>query len=381
MCRMRILFVAGGTSGVIFGIVPLAQAARNAGHEVFMAAPENVMPTITGAGIPGVPVSSKVMHDALVDRRGIRVPIPEDLHERYIFNGRTFGRYAASCLDGLLALVDRWRPDVVVGGALAFAAPLVAAYAGVPYVKQAIDMGEPRTIDLAAAAELGPELERLGLYDMPRADLFIDICPPSLRPADALPAQLMRYVPYATPKPVEPWMYTRGDRPRLLVSAGSRVTPDSDFDILSGLVEKVGKLDAELLIAAPESVAEKLRPLPDHVRAGWIPLHLVAPTCDLVVHHAGGNTTMGYVSYGVPQVLVPYLPYCVDYSRRLSAYGAARMIDPAEDSAENVLRTCAEMLATPSYRERARALADEVAGLPRPAEAVQAIERLVAGGL
>ncbi|HZG05469.1 MAG TPA: nucleotide disphospho-sugar-binding domain-containing protein [Streptomyces sp.] len=378
---MRILFVAGGTSGVIFGIVPLAQAARNAGHEVFMAAPENVMPTITGAGIPGVPVSSKVMHDALVDRRGIRVPIPEDLHERYIFNGRTFGRYAASCLDGLLALVDRWRPDVVVGGALAFAAPLVAAYAGVPYVKQAIDMGEPRTIDLAAAAELGPELERLGLYDMPRADLFIDICPPSLRPADALPAQLMRYVPYATPKPVEPWMYTRGDRPRLLVSAGSRVTPDSDFDILSGLVEKVGKLDAELLIAAPESVAEKLRPLPDHVRAGWIPLHLVAPTCDLVVHHAGGNTTMGYVSYGVPQVLIPYLPYCVDYSRRLSAYGAARMIDPAEDSAENVLRTCAEMLATPSYRERARALADEVAGLPRPAEAVQAIERLVAGGL
>lgn len=377
---MRILFVAGGTSGVIFGIVPLAQAARNAGHEVFMAAPENVMPTIAQSGIPGVAVSSKVMHDALVDRRGIRVPIPEDLHERYIFNGRTFGRYAASCLDGLLELVDRWRPDVVVGGALAFAAPLVAAYAGVPYVKQAIDMGEPRTIDLGAAAELGPELERLGLYDMPRADLFIDICPPSLRPADAPPAQPMRYVPYATQKRVEPWMLAKGDRPRVLVSAGSRVTPESDFDILSGLVEKVGKLDVELLIATPEAVAEKLRPLPAHVRAGWIPLHLAAPTCDLVVHHAGGNTTMGYVSYGVPQVLIPYLPYCVDYSRRLSDHGAARMVDPADDSAETIARVCAEMLATPSYRERARALADEVAGLPGAAEAVTAIERLAAGG-
>ncbi|GAB2943114.1 nucleotide disphospho-sugar-binding domain-containing protein [Streptomyces heilongjiangensis] len=373
---MRILFVAGGTSGVIFGIVPLAQQARNAGHQVLMAAPENCMGTVNTAGLPGVPVSTRTMQEALIDRRGVRVPIPEDLHERYIFNGRTFGRYAAACLDGLLQLADRWRPDVVVGGALAFAAPLVAAYAGVPYVKQAIDMGEPRTIDLAAAAELGPELERLGLYEMPRTDLYIDICPPSLRPADAPDAQMMRYVPYSTQRPVAPWMHRRGDRPRVLVSAGSRVTPDSDFDILQGLVEKVGRLDVELLVAAPEPVAEKLRPLPAHVRAGWIPLHQAAPTCDLAVHHAGGNTTMGYLSYGVPQVLVPYLPYCVDYSVRLHEYGAATMVDPADDSADNIAAVCAEMLTTSSYHDRARELATEIAGLPTAAEAVSAIERL-----
>jgi UDP:flavonoid glycosyltransferase YjiC (YdhE family) len=375
---MRFLFVAGGTSGVIFGVVPFAQAVRNAGHEVVMAAPENCMATVNSAGVAGAPVSSRAMQEALVDRRGIRVPIPEDLHERYIFNGRTFGRYAADCLDRLLELADRWRPDVVVGGALAFAAPLVAAHAGVPYVKHAIDMGEPRTIDLAAGAELGPELERLGLYEMPRADLLIDICPPSLRPADAPPAQMVRYVPYATQRTLEPWMYTKGDRPRILVSAGSRVTPDSDFDILQGLVEKVAELDVELLVAAPEAVAEKLGPLPPHVRAGWIPLHQTAPTCDLAVHHAGGNTTMGYVSYGVPQVLIPYLPYCVDYSLRLHDRGAARMIRPEDDSAENIAATCAEMLATPSYRERAGELAREVASLPRLSEAVTAVERLIA---
>ncbi|MET9608574.1 glycosyltransferase [Streptomyces sp. NPDC006512] len=374
---MKILFVAGGTSGVIFGIVPLAQAARNAGHEVIMAAPENCMTTITAAGIPAAPVSSKAMQEALVDRRGVRVPIPEDLHERYIFNGRTFGRYAASCLDGLIELAERWRPDVVVGGALAFAAPLIAAHAGVPYVKQAIDMGEPRTIDLAAAAELGPEMERLGLYEMPRTDLFVDICPPSLRPSDALPAQLMRYVPYATQKPVEPWMLQKGERPRVLVSAGSRVTPESDFDILNGLVAKVSQLDVEVLVATPEAVAEKLRPLHPGIRAGWIPLHQAAPTADLAIHHAGGNTTMGYVAYGVPQVLVPYLPYCVDYSTRLDAYGAGKMIAPENDSAETLADACAEILATASYRERARELAAEVAAQPVAAQAVGAIERLV----
>ncbi|MGC5546099.1 glycosyltransferase [Streptomyces griseus] len=375
---MKILFVAGGTSGVIFSLIPLAQAARNAGHEVVMAAPEDCMRTINGAGVPGFPVTSMTMKDFLHDRRGVLQTIPEDLHERYLFNGRCFGRYAAACVDGLTSLIDSWRPDVVVGGVLAFAGPLAAAYAGVPYVKHAVDMGEPRTIDLAAAAELGPELEALGLYEMPGADLFIDTCPPSLRPADAPPAQLMRYVPYTAQKPLEPWMFTRGDRPRVLVSAGSRVTKDSDFEILSGLVEKVAALDVELLVAAPEAVAAELGPLPENVRAGWIPLDVVARTCDLTVSHAGGNTVLGSMAAGVPQVLIPYLPYVVGYTERLSAYGAARMVDPAQDSPKNIAEACREVLEDGAYRERARAVSAEMALLPAPAQVVGAVEELVA---
>lgn len=376
---MKVLFVVGGSSGVIFSLMPLAQAVRNAGHQVFVAGPYDVMTTITAAGLPAVSISDRSMHGMMVDRRGELQSIPVDLHERYLFNGRCFGRFAAACLDGLLDLADRWQPDLVVGGALAFAAPLVASHAGVPYVKHAVDMGEPRTIDLAAAAELGPELERLGLYEMPRHDLFVDTCPPSLRPADAVPVQPMRYVPYTTPRALEPWMYTRGGKPRLLLSAGSRVTPDRDFDTLSGLVHKIQGLDVELLIGAPDDVAEKLQPLPRNVRAGWLPLDVLAPTCDLVMSHAGGNTVLGSMAYGVPQVLVPYLPYVVSYSQRLHEYGAARMVDPDEDSAENLVEACCEVLGTPSYAERARAVAAEMATMPMPAEVVPALERLVHG--
>ncbi|UGY93013.1 glycosyltransferase [Streptomyces gobiensis] len=373
---MRILFVAGGTSGVIFSIVPLAQTARIAGHEVFVAGPENVMETVTSAGLPGVPVTSRGMLESLLDSEGHPIPIPSDLRERYIFNGRCFGRYASWCLPRLLDLADRWRPDLVVGGALAFAAPLVAAHAGVPYVKHAVDMGEPHTIDLAAAAELAPWLERLGLHEMPGADLFVDTCPPSLRVADAPSAQPMRYIPYAAQRRVEPWMYVRGERPRVLLSAGSRVTPDRDFDILSGLVGKMAGLDAELLVAAPEAVAEKLGPLPEHVRVGWIPLDVVAPTCDLVVNHAGGNTVLGSMAHGVPQVLIPYLPYVVDYTERLCAYGAAKLVRPEDDSAENITRACQEVLESASYRERAADVAREMAAMPLPAQVVGALEDL-----
>ncbi|MBB4914290.1 glycosyltransferase [Streptosporangium saharense] len=374
---MRILFVAGGTSGVIFSIIPLAQAARNAGHEVVMAGPENVVSTITSAGLTAVAVTSRKMLDTLLYDDGERRPIPTDLHERYIFNGRCFGRYADWCLEGLLAFADHWRPDVVVGGTLVFAAPLVARHAGVPYVKQAVDMGEPRTIDLAAAAELGPWLRRLGFHEMPRSDLFVDVCPPSLREADAPPAQIMRYIPYSTKGRIESWMYTRGDRPRVLVSAGSRVTPDRDFEILSGLVAKVGALDVELFVAAPPDVAAALRPLPDNVRAGWLPLDVVAPTCDLVVSHAGGTTVLGNMHYGVPQLLIPYLPYAMGFTRRLTEYGAAKMLPPEDDSPENVAEACREVLGTPSYRQRARDVSQEMSRLPGPSQALAAVERLV----
>ncbi|MCH0540290.1 DUF1205 domain-containing protein [Streptomyces sp. MUM 203J] len=372
---MRILFVCGGTSGVVFSIIPLAQAARNAGHEVFMAGPEDVMPLVTRAGLPGVPVTATSMMDTLLDDDGNRIPIPTDLHERFLFNGRCFGRYAANCMEGLLPLVDRWRPDIVVGGVFAFAAPLIAAHVGVPYVKHAVDMGEPRTIDLAAAAELGFTLERLGLYDMPRADLFVDTCPPSLRLWDAPPAQPMRYVPYTTPKQLEPWMYAKGDRPRVLVTAGSRITPDYYFDVLAALVKKVQHLDVELLVGAPDDMAAKLGPLPENIRAGWLPLDVLAPTCDVVVNHAGGNTVLGSMAHGVPQVLIPYLPYVVDYSTRLTEFGASKMIRPGDDTAENIAAAVQEVLGTFSYRERAEALREEMAAMPSPAEVVRVLER------
>ncbi|MCM3920965.1 glycosyltransferase [Frankia sp. AiPs1] len=372
---MKILFVAGGSSGVIFSLVPLAQTARNAGHQVVMAGPKDVMPTVTGAGLPGVAVTSRSMLQTLEDEDGNRLPIPTDLHERFIFNGRCFGRYATWCLDALLEFARAWQPDLVVGGVLAFAAPLVASHAGVPYVKHAVDMGEPRTIDLAAAAELGPQLERLGLYDMPRPDLFIDICPPSLRPADALPAQLMRYVPYATPRATQPWMYTRGDRPRVLLTAGSRITPDFYLDVLTGLVKKVEHLDVELLVAAPDDMAELLGPLPDNVRAGWLPLDVVAPTCDVVISHAGGTTVLSALAHGVPQVLIPYLPYVVDYSERLTAAGAARMIAPGDDTAEHITAVCREIMADSGYRDRAARIAVEMAAMPLPAEVVGVLEQ------
>ncbi|WP_372410929.1 nucleotide disphospho-sugar-binding domain-containing protein [Streptomyces luteireticuli] len=376
---MRILFLAGGSPATVFGLAPLATAARNAGHQVFMAATSEMMPVVNGAGLPGISVTPHSIRDFMTTgRQGEPLQWPADPQDHILFIGRGFGRMAADSLPALIELGRVWKPDVLVGGMLCFAAPLAAARLGIPYVRHAWDTGEPPEVDGAAESVMGPELAAAGLARLPGHDLYIDICPPSLRPAGAPEALPMRFVPGNGQRELEPWMYTRPSRPRVLVTAGSRVSRHQYFDYVRGLAEKVSALGTELLVAVPDEVAgEVAAGLPD-VRAGWMPLDVVTPTCDLVVHHAGGGTALAAMNAGVPQLLIPNMPKLVAPSLRLVEYGAALMAEDGEDSRDTVVALCEKILGDPSYRERSRELAREIRDMPLPARTVGALEGLVA---
>ncbi|MGW0792645.1 nucleotide disphospho-sugar-binding domain-containing protein [Streptomyces sp. NPDC002911] len=376
---MKILFAGGHGAGTVFPGVPLAQAARNAGHEVIMTGPDATMSSILDSGIAAVSVTSRTIQDCRYDRQGAYVPAAADGPDRNIAIGRMFGRLAAASLDGLTGLVGHWRPDLVVSHVLAYAGPLAAHHGGVPWVRFATDIGEPLSVDLAAVAELAPELERLGLQAPPPAAFSVSLMPAGVRPATAPAALALRHIPCSTQQPLAPWMYTKGGRPRVLVSAGSRVAPDDDFEPLSALVEKVGRLGVELLVATPDDVAAKLEPLlPPGARAGRLPMDVLAPTCDLMVHHAGADITLTCLAEGVPQIFVPSRPGLQDHGERISAYGAGKQILPSDNTAENITAAVREVLGDPSYRAAADRLRAEVRRMATPAALVGELERAVA---
>ncbi|WP_133909878.1 glycosyltransferase [Streptomyces sp. NBC_00582] len=381
---MRILFVAGGSAATVFALAPLATAARGAGHEVVMAAVGDIVPVVAGVGLPGVSMTSSPIRDFIYrDRDGAPVTPPTDPEDQPAFTGRWFGRMAAATLGPLTDLARDWRPDLVVGGTMMYAAGLLARQWGVPYVRHAWDAVEATRIDPGGEDELRPELERLGLSGLPAPDLFIDVCPPSLRPPDAAPAHPMACRPANTQRALEPWMYTRGGRPRVCVTAGSRVANDDGtaylreaYVFLRDLALDVTALDAEVVIAAPESVAADLRAeLPD-VRAGWVPLDVVLRTCDLLVGHAGGVTTLTAMEAGVPQLLLPQWGILGPPTRRLADYGAAVTLQPGEADRARLAESCRALLTESSYTERAKALAQEISEMPPPAELVGVLEKL-----
>ncbi|BFU42709.1 glycosyltransferase [Krasilnikovia sp. MM14-A1004] len=377
---MKVLFVAAGSPATIFALAPLATAMRNAGHTVFLAATDDMMPVVTAAGLPGIPTTAQpIKHFITTARDGSPVSIPDDPAAQARFTGSWFARLALAMLPPLRELAEGWRPDLIVGGTMSYAAPLLAAELGVPFVRQAWDAVEADGIHPGAERELAPELRSLGLDRLPPPDVFIDICPPALRPARAAPAEPMRFIPANAQRPLEPWMYRRGTRPRVLLTSGSRVTRretyDQNYRFLTDLIGKVADLDVELLVAAPDEVAEGLRTEHPDVRAGWVPLDVVATTCDVVVHHGGGVTSLTALNAGLPQLLLPKGAVLVAPAARIAARGAGISLPPEHETADEIAGAVQRMLADPSFRRRAGDLAAEIATMPPPADLVAVLEK------
>lgn len=383
---MKILFLAGGSPATVFALAPLAQTARNAGHEVFMASSEEMLPYVAGAGLPAVPVTDVTPPEWMfTDRDGSKLALPHEPIEEMRFAGRGFARLGVHSLPRLTALVEAWRPDLVVAGMLSYAAGLICTRYGIPFVRHAWDPAAPTEMDFGANQVLRPELDELGLDALPEPDMWIDICPPSLRPPDSVPAQMMRWIPGNQQKRLEPWMYTRPEgKRRVAITAGSqaggKVARGQYGGLLREMYENLKSVDAEIVVAAPESIAADLRDELLGVRIGWIPLDVLAPTCDVIVSHGGGVTSMTATNAGVPQLLVPTLMHTVAPSERWAEYGAALTIPRGEDTPERSAAAVRELLANPSYRVKSQELAREIHALPLPIEVLSLLEKLVAEG-
>lgn len=377
---MKVLFVAGASSATLFALTPLALALRNEGHDVIMTSTEEMVPVAEKTGVPFVTVTDRTIESLLsTDRAGDPVPRPQDLLQEQRFAGSWFGRLAAASIDRLRRLAEYWHPDLVVGGTSCYAASLLSAQLGIPHVRHAWDALDASATHQYADEELAPELAALGLEKLPAPDLFIDICPPSIRSSSALTATMMRWIPGNLQQELQPWMLTRGDRPRVCVTSGSRVAVTKNEEFLRSLAEELTVLDAEILVAAPEDVAPGLRERLPEMRIGWMPLDILAPTCDLIVHHGGGVTSMTAMNYGVPQLVLPSFTVFADSWKRLERYGASNTLMPGEQTAENVAKRGHELLTTRSYRDRAVELSQEMADLPGPAEQVAILVDLATG--
>ncbi|MEW2353463.1 nucleotide disphospho-sugar-binding domain-containing protein [Spirillospora sp. NPDC029432] len=385
---MKVLFVTTGSHVTVYATAPLTTAAQNAGHEVLLATNEPLIEAVEAIGAPAVSIMPETIRHFMTAGDAQDAPGgPMDAREEMLTTGRGLARMASAALEALLDLAEDWRPDLIVGSSMSYAAGLLATRLKVPFVRHAEYFQIPAAeIDPGAEQGLRPELDRLGLEGLPEPDLYIDVCPPSLRPPGGPEVRPMRFIPRNPQRRLEPWMYARPkDRPRVLITSGTH------FRMLSGesmryLVDRLTLAGAEVLITAPKGAAEELGAGLGDVRVGWIPLDVVAPTCDLAVNHGGATTAMTIMTAGVPQLIIPPNTHTRLIARSLADCGAALTVPPRQERdgsasdrepAEEIAAGCREILSTPRYTRRAQALAKEIATLPTPAEVVRTLETLV----
>ena len=389
---MRFLFVTTGSPATFYAVAPLATAAQNAGHEVILAAHEPWMETVEGIGVPTVCYSAEPIRHFMTNAAAAASggqPLGGQRFggqrfggsgsEEMLEVGRGFARMAVAGLGTLLDLAEGWRPDLVVGSSMSYAAGLVATRRGVPYVRQEEYPIPTAGIDSGAEEGLRPELDRLGLGGLPEPALHVGVTPPSLRPSPASGWQPMRWIPRNPQRRLEPWMYTSPEeRPRVLITSEFRRLPGRS---LRYLVSQLTLAGAEVLIEGAERSAERLGAELGDVRVGWMPVDVLASSCDLAVNHGGTAVTMTLMTAGVPQLIIPPNDHAEAIAQALSGFGTAltvmpTQLGPGQDLDEVIAAGCREILATPRYAQQAQWIAAEIAALPAPGEIVHTLETL-----
>ncbi len=373
---MRILFTTVGLSGHFFPLVSLAWACRSAGHEVLVATAEHFVPTVLRSGLPTVSCGPPADFVEL----GAAAAATDDLERRRHIHGGVFGRIAASGLPGTAALMDAWRPDVLVSERAEFAGPIAAAARGVPHVELhwgVAALGEYRA---AAAAELVRELRGAALGVLPWPMRVLNPWPPSLRLPYAAGHRSLRHVPYNGDARVPDWALEPRSRPRICLTLGTvvpRLGSRGVSEIVVPVLDRLARLGFELVVAVADEVAATWPRLPDAVRhAGQVPLAQAVRACDVLIHHGGQGTALTALEAGRPQLVLPQFDDQFDNADAVVRSGAGLRLSLAEITPDAVTQSCLELLDTARFRAAAARTAAEIQVLPSPAAVVATVADL-----
>jgi UDP:flavonoid glycosyltransferase YjiC (YdhE family) len=434
---MRVLFTAWAWPTHYFPMVPLGWALRASGHEVRVASQPALTDVITQSGLPAVVTGHDVDMKQVFARLSAgagnppgtamgggagggarpgptresgagresgpesgpesgrggpawagrppwadRARLPAEQQRAWTIRGlQIFLPVVEAMIGDLIDFAAQWRPDLVVFEPTTYAGPLAAAALGIPAARHlwGIDF-TLRTRDIEPEI-LAPVLDRLGLAEVETLGaVTIDNCPPSLQVPGDYPRLPVRYVPYNGPGTAPGWLLDPPAKPRVCVTWGatnSQLMPGQSAT--RPVLEALAGADVEVVAALSADDAERLGPPPAGVRVvKGLPLHLLLPTCDLIVHQGGLGTAMTALTCGLPQLVLPVLPDQAATARQLAGGGVARQLPPWEADPDVIRGHVLELLNVPGYRSRAAAVQAEIAAQPSPADLVGELERLVA---
>jgi UDP:flavonoid glycosyltransferase YjiC (YdhE family) len=382
--RVRILFTFAGGFGHAEPLVPVAAAARAAGHEVAFLGRASVLARLAERGFA-------VLSDGFPpdEERTEITPLmaPDAEYERQVLRTGFAGDYARRRSARVAEVCEEWDADVVVFDEPDFGSQVAAERLGLPYAcslclaagsfVQPEVVAEP--VDALRAADGLPPDPRL---EAPARHLVISPFPPSLRdPAFPLPPTAISIRP---PLPsagmaddVVAWLAAHPGRPTVYFTLGTVFNMESGdlFDrVLAGLRE----LDASVLATVGREIdPARFGPQPDHVRIErFVPQAAVLARCDVVVNHAGSGSTLGALAAGVPMVLLPMGADQPDNARRVVAIGAGLELDVMRCTPAEVGAAVERVRREPSFRRAAERMRDEIGALPGPEAAVVRLEAI-----
>ena len=305
---MRILCTFVGGHGHLTPLLPLARAARAAGHEVAVAGSGGLVARIEDAGFRAYATSPAPHHSGAPAGRDLdparahrRRATEQEFADNFADRG---ARRMAAAVPGVL---EDFRPDVVLRDETDLGTTIAVEPLGIPVVTHLVlasgllvrpELVGPRLDVVRAEHGLAPDP---GLTRLTSGPVLSDF-PPSFRSPDA-PLRM-------TPSHYRSTAVTRGlarraDRASTPRSARSstRRPATSSSDCSPGSRTSTPRSSSR---SGATSTRRRSEPTRDHVRVErFLPQDEVLAATDLVVSHGGSGSLMAALAHGLPSVLLP----------------------------------------------------------------------------
>ena len=390
---VRVLFATTANAGHFRPLVPFAEACRRAGHDVLVAGQAGAGPAARRAGLSFRALAEPDGEQLARFRTG-QAGLPATQAMGRALTDLYIRLYAGAALEDMLAVIEEWRPDVVVRESAEFSALVAAQRLGVPHARVGIGLSTQLETQMLALG--GPALDELGatigvvpgLADHAAQSLCLTMAPASLDGPDSPetdrvrrfsqpPAGLAGSAPDEWGDPAAPLVY---------LSFGTEVpSPERDYfpGVYRAAVEALHGTGARVLVTiGDQRDPADLGPLPAGVRVErWVSQADLMPHTAVMVGHAGSGSTLSALAAGVPMALVPFFADQPFNARRVAELGAAIALDGEPASLPRLEQAALELLSDPRYRDRARTIAHEMQTLPPIEQAPRALSALVASGV
>lgn len=171
-----------------------------------------------------------------------------------------------------------------------------------------------------------------------------------------------------------PWSRLTG-QPLIYASIGS--VSQGNIAILQNVIEAVSQLDVQLVVSAG-GYGNQLRAGPRTIVQTRVPQLELLDRTDLMVHHAGMNSTLECLSAGVPMVVCPLANDQPGIAKRIEWSGTGVALWPGADDVEGFRLAVASVLSDGEMRQRAERYKQIIAerrGLERAADIILEVAR------
>ncbi|MBP3127812.1 glycosyltransferase [Thalassospira sp. ER-Se-21-Dark] len=416
---MHVMLMTYGTRGDVQPFVALGRGLIQKGHRVTIAAPERFAGFITDHDLEFTPLT-----DALIalmdDPQFARASDPKASTFQKLRSLLAIGKKARglqdTLLDDIFRAIEQGKPDVIVFHPKTFGALPIGRHFGIPVVMAQLipsfiptgdypHMGIP---DLGGKGRLGRSYNLLTgklMYRLLNATLRRHICRWAARRNNGINARDLDIVkscqsgairiihafsnavinrPKDWPKhatvtgywfldgtaqtnPPDPAVQNFVERHKNLIYIGFGSMPGNDPTAMAEMIAKAisqsGGSDAAAIVATGWGGMRDIN-WPDNVLAvKEVPHDWLFPKVDIVIHHGGAGTCAAALRVGRPSIIIPFFGDQPFWTKRLHKLGVSpRPIKPEKLDATLLAEQIQTVFKTPSYRNNAERISQEITG-------------------